>query len=40
MMKFNTRLLSLLLALSMLLACLISCAPETPDEGTLPEGES
>lgn len=38
-MKFNTRLLSLLLALSMLLACLISCAPETPDEGTLPETE-
>ena len=38
-MKFNARLLSLLLALSMLLACLISCAPEMPDEGTLPETE-
>ena len=38
-MKFNIRLLSLLLALSMLLACLISCAPEMPDEGTLPETE-
>ena len=38
-MKFNTRLLSLLLALSMLLACLISCAPEMPDEGALPETE-